>query len=107
MAGIDPDGRCQRMNVGYRPKGDVRDWSVVVLSCIVHEGHDGRNPEDRGDPGRRRRRLQPHGERGRGPHAGAAEDAARADLTRPARQMPLCDALAGGAELATTVSATG
>jgi hypothetical protein len=32
--------------------------------------------------------------------------ALRTDLTRPARQMPLCDALPGGAELATTVSAT-
>ena len=31
----------------------------------------------------------------------------RQKRARPARQMPLCDALAGGAELATTVSATG
>ena len=38
--------------------------------------------------------------------AGAAA-ALRADLTRPARKMPLCDALAGGAELATTVSGAG
>ena len=43
----------------------------------------------------------------RPPRPPARLRALRADLTRPARQMPLCDALAGGAELATTVSATG
>jgi len=65
-----PTGCC-------RPIAATRDWSVFVLSCSTREGHDGRNPENRGDLGGRRRRLQSHGERGRGPNARAAAGATR------------------------------
>ena len=48
-----------------------------VLWRIAKEGQGERDPQDRGDPGRRRGRLQPARRGGRGPHAGAAAGAAQ------------------------------
>jgi hypothetical protein len=30
-----------------RPKAAIRDWSALALLCIVCEGHDDRDPQDR------------------------------------------------------------
>src|SRR5271163_2139418 len=45
---------------GQRPGApfDCGEWTAFVIICILSEVRDDRDPQARGDPGRRRRRLR-------------------------------------------------
>ena len=72
--GDDGGGRGGLRRFQARSGGSGR---VFVLSSLAGVERNDRDPETRGDPGCRRRRLQPARRRGRGSHAGAAAGAAQ------------------------------